>query len=190
MSTKEKLNIVALCGSLREGSYNHALLRALPDLAPARMTITEAPAIGAIPPYNSDVQTADGFPADVTALAQAVRDADGVIIASPEYNYSIPGLLKNALDWVSRVDNQPFRHKPVCLQSVSMGQIGGARMQYHLRQVMVFLGADVFTTPEVFVGAGHEKFDKDTLALTDAPTREFVGKQLAAFAEYIDRVSA
>ncbi|MEI2385441.1 NADPH-dependent FMN reductase [Breoghania sp. JC706] len=189
MTAKDKLNVIGLCGSLRKGSYNHALLRALPELAPERMTITEGPAIGAIPPYNADVQNSSGFPPEVTALAEAIRTADGVIIVSPEYNYSVPGVLKNALDWVSRVENQPFKEKPICLQSVSMGQLGGARMQYHLRQIMVFLGADVFTTPEVFVGAGHEKFDKDTLALTDAGTREFAGKQLAAFADYIDRIS-
>ncbi|WP_319772453.1 NADPH-dependent FMN reductase [Breoghania sp.] len=190
MSGKEKLNIVGLCGSLRAGSLNHALLRTLPDLAPDRMSITEAPSIGKIPLYNADLQNQSGFPAEVTALADAVRAADGVIIVSPEYNYSVPGVLKNALDWVSRVEDQPFKAKPVCLQSVSPGALGGARMQYHLRQVMVFLGADVFTTPEVFVGGAMQKFDEETLALTDEGTREFVSKQLGAFAEYVDRLSA
>ncbi|MDJ0931038.1 NADPH-dependent FMN reductase [Breoghania sp.] len=159
-------------------------------MRPSAWTITEAPGIGSIPPYNSDVQGSDGVPADVTALAEAIHAADVVIIASPEYNCSMLGVLKNALDWVSRTEDQPFKNKPVCLQSVSMGQLGGARMQYHLGQVMVFLGADVFTVPEVFIGAGHQKFDADTLALTDGPTREVVGKQLAVFVDYIGRVSA
>ncbi|WP_321343297.1 NADPH-dependent FMN reductase [Breoghania sp.] len=189
MSGNGKLNMVGLCGSLRAGSFNHALLRALPDLAPERMAIAEAPPIGTIPLYNADVQNQSGFPAEVMALAEAIRAADGVIIASPEYNYSVPGVLKNVLDWVSRVKDQPFRAKPVCLQSVSGGQLGGARMQYHLRQIMVFLGADVFTTPEVFVGGAQQKFDAETLALTDEGTRDFVTRQLKAFADYVDRVS-
>lgn len=187
MPAKEKLNILGLCGSLRKGSYNHALLRALPGLAPDRMAITEAPPIGDFPLYNADVQASDGFPAPVTALAEAVRAADGVIIVSPEYNYSIPGVLKNALDWVSRVENQPFKHKPVCLQSAAMSPLGGGRMQYHLRQVMVFLEADVFTKPEIFVSFAQTKFDETTLALTDKTTRDFVVQQLNGFAAYIDR---
>ncbi len=132
-------NVLTICGSLRKGSYNHMLANLLPGLAPAGMTIKASPSIE-MPLYNSDVQ-AQGFPPAATALAEAIRAADGVIIVSPEYNWTIPGGLKNAIDWVSRVKDQPFVNKPIALQSCSMGILGGARMQYHMRQSMVFLDA-------------------------------------------------
>src|SRR4051812_28230539 len=98
----DKLNVLTICGSLRKESYNAALARALPGLASAGMSITAAPSFASFPLYNADVQNTIGFPADVNALADAIRAADGVIIVSPEYNWSIPGALKNAIDWVSR----------------------------------------------------------------------------------------
>ena len=104
-----------------------------------------------MPFYNADVQ-AKGFPADVTSFADAIRRADAVVIVAPEYNWTIPGALKNALDWVSRLDNQPFKDKPVAIQSATGGPLGGARMQYHLRMALTFLCAHVFGTPEVLVG--------------------------------------
>ena len=179
--------VLTICGSLRKGSYNRALMNALPGLAPAGMTLSEAPSFRGFPLYDADLQAA-GFPADVTALADAIRTADGVIIVSPEYNYTIPGALKNAIDWVSRLKDQPFREKPVAIQSATGGPLGGARMQYHLRQVMIFLNAFVFGTPEIFVGMAQTKFDEKTFELKDEPTRKFVAQQLAGFEAFIARV--
>src|SRR5271169_228647 len=100
------INLLTLCGSIRTGSYNAALLRALPQLAPGGMAFAPAPLIVNIPHYDADMQQASGFPAVVAELGNAIREADGVVIAAPEYNYSIPGALKNAIDWVSRLRNQ------------------------------------------------------------------------------------
>ena len=179
-------NIVSVCGSLRRGSYNRMLMQALPGLAPPGMSIAEAPAFTGFPLYNADVQAA-GFPADVAALADAVRAADGVIFCTPEYNFSLPGGLKNALDWVSRLPNQPFAGKPVAIQSVSPGPLGGARVQYDLRRMLLFLDAATLVKPEVFVGGCASRFDETTGALTDEATRGFVEQQLAAFASFIER---
>jgi chromate reductase len=182
------LNVLAICGSLRKGSFNRIVMDALPALAPAGMTITAAPPIGEMPLYDFDLQQSAGFPAGVTALADAIRAADGVIIVTPEYNYSVPGVLKNAIDWVSRVPNQPFQNKPVALQSAAISVLGGARAQYHLRQIMVFLDALVFNKPEVFVTTAQSKVNEETRALTDEPTRAVIKTQLAAFATFIGRV--
>jgi chromate reductase, NAD(P)H dehydrogenase (quinone) len=184
-----ELNVVMVCGSLRKRSYNAALMRALPGLAPAEMKLVEAPPFDQFPLYDQDLQTASGIPAPVATLADAIRTADGIIIITPEYNWSIPGALKNAIDWVSRLPDQPFREKPVAIQSCTGGPLGGARMQYHLRMALTYLNAFLFGTPEIFVGLAHTKFDPETLELTDEPTRKLVGQQLAAFAKFIMRVS-
>lgn len=181
------MNILVICGSLRKGSYNKSVARALPSLAPTSVTFSDAPSFASFPIYNADDQQADGFPAGVTAFADAVRNADGVVIVSPEYNYSVPGGLKNALDWVSRLKEQPFVDKPVALMSASGGPVGGARMQYHMRQIMVFLNARVFNTPEVFVGLAPSKID-DKGEITDQPTKDFIAKQLAAFQKFVEKM--
>jgi chromate reductase, NAD(P)H dehydrogenase (quinone) len=180
-------DVISICGSLRKGSYNAALARALPSLAPPGMVITPAPAWSGFPIYNADIQNSTGFLPDVTAWADAIRAADGVIIVSPEYNWSIPGGLKNAIDWVSRLKEIPFVGKPIVLQSCSGGLLGGARMQYHLRMALTTLDAFMFGKPEVFVNFSAKKFDEKTLALTDQPTIDMVKQQLAAFAKFIDR---
>ena len=183
------LNILVICGSLRKGSYNAALARALPELAPPGMNFKSAPPFDTLPMYNSDVQEASGFPSAAEDLAAAIRAADGVVIVSPEYNWTIPGALKNAIDWVSRMKEQPFKEKPVAIQSCSMGPLGGSRMQYHMRMSMTYLAAFTFGTPEVIVSTAQTKFDKD-LKLTDETTRNFVKQQLAGFAKFIERVRA
>jgi len=183
-------NVLMICGSLRKGSYNRALMNALPPFAPAGMKLTEAPPFRGFPLYDADMQNSSGIPADVTALADAIRAADGVIIISPEYNWTIPGALKNALDWVSRTKDQPFKEKPVAIQSASGGPLGGARMQYHLRMALTFLSAFVFGTPEIFVGSASTKFDDKTLELKDEATRKILAQQLAAFETFIARVKA
>jgi chromate reductase, NAD(P)H dehydrogenase (quinone) len=185
----DTLNVITIAGSLRKGSYNAALARALPALAPAGLSIKPAPSFEAFPIYNADDQNSSGFPAPVNTLADAIRAADALIIVSPEYNYSIPGGLKNAIDWVSRLQNQPFAGKPIALQSATGGPLGGARVQYHLRQTMVFLDGLVFTRPEVFVGLAQQKFDEKTLELKDQPTIDIIKQQLAGFEKFIRRVS-
>jgi chromate reductase, NAD(P)H dehydrogenase (quinone) len=182
------LNIVVVCGSLRKGSYNAALARQLPKLAPAGMKMSAAPSFAAFPLYDQDIQDA-GVPPAVDALAAAIRGADGVVIVSPEYNWSIPGPLKNAIDWVSKLDNQPFYGKPVAIQSVSTGPVGGARMQYHLRQALTSVETYLFGKPEIFVNNAAQKFAKDTLELTDVPTVEIVKKQLAAFEAFARKMT-
>jgi chromate reductase len=186
----DKLNVLVICGSLRKGSYNAALTRALPGLAPPEINLVTAPSIGTLPLYNADVQESSGFPGPANDLAAAIRAADGVLFVTPEYNWSMPGVLKNAIDWVSRMKEQPFNEKPVAIQSCSQGPLGGARMQYHWRMSMTFLNAFIFGTPEIFVGSAATKFDKNTLELTDQPTKDIIKKQLAAFAKFITRVKA
>jgi chromate reductase, NAD(P)H dehydrogenase (quinone) len=186
----EKLNVLVICGSLRKGSYNAALTRALPGLAPPEINLVMAPSIGTFPLYNADVQDSSGFPAPANELAAAIRAADGVLFVTPEYNWSMPGVLKNAIDWVSRMKEQPFNEKPVAIQSCSQGPLGGARMQYHWRMSMTFLNAFIFGTPEIFVGSAATKFDKNTLELTDQPTKDIIKKQLTAFAKFITRMKA
>src|SRR5664280_2553121 len=184
----DQLKVLVICGSLRKGSYNAALTRALPALAPPDMKLITAPPFTAFPFYNADLQDASGFPGPVNDLAAAIRAADGVLFVTPEYNWSIPGVLKNAIDWVSRLKEQPFKDKPVAIQSCSQGILGGARMQYHWRMSMTFLNAFIFGTPEVFVAQAQNKFDKETLALTDQPTKDVIKMQLAAFAKFIAKM--
>jgi chromate reductase, NAD(P)H dehydrogenase (quinone) len=183
------LNVVSICGSLRKGSYNGILQRALPALAPEGMTITPAPSFAEFPLYNADIQNSSGFPAPVHVLADAIRAADGVIFCTPEYNFSIPGALKNAIDWVSRLPNQPFAGKPVALQSASPGPVGGARVQYDLRKSMMFLDAFTLNKPEIFIGNCASRLDETTGEIKDEATRGFIKQQLAAFATLITRVT-
>jgi chromate reductase len=147
------------------------------------VTIAPLGSIGDFAIYNGDVE-AQGIPAPVAAMGEAIAKADGVIVVTPEYNYSIPGGLKNAIDWLSRLKPQPFLDKPVAIESASPGVLGGVRAQYHLRQTFVALEARVFNKPEVFVGQAHQKIDATTGELTDPPTREFIAKQLAGFAAF------
>jgi len=185
MDTPKPLHFVTLLGSLRRGSYNAAIQRALPELAPEGVTISPLGSVGELPLYDADLQ-AQGFPPAVTRMGEAIRAADGVIIVTPEYNYSIPGVLKNALDWLSRLPEAPFTGKPVALQTASPGMIGGARCQYHLRQSLVFLDAFVLNKPEVMVGQVAAKVDAGG-TLTDQATRDFIASQLKAFAAFARR---
>ena len=183
------LNVLSICGSLRKGSYNAIVQRALPSLAPEGMTIKPAPSFAEFPLYNADVQNSTGFPAAVNILADAIRAADGVIFCTPEYNFTIPGGLKNAIDWVSRLQNQPFAGKPVALQSASPGPVGGARVQYDMRKAMTFLDAHTLNKPEIFIGNCASKIDEATGEIKDETTRNFIKQQLAAFVTYIARVA-
>ncbi|MDO6415292.1 NADPH-dependent FMN reductase [Sphingomonas sp. BIUV-7] len=186
MIEQPTLRLVTMVGSLRQGSYSAAIARTLAALAPDDVVIEPLASIGDLPHYNADTQ-ADGFPAAVLAMAEAIQGADGVIIVTPEYNYSFPGVLKNALDWLSRVSPSPFARKPVALQSSSPGLLGGSRAQYQLRQVFIFLDAMMLNKPEVMIGQVATKVAGDPAMLTDAPTRDFVAGQIATFAEFIRR---
>jgi chromate reductase len=178
------LHFVTLLGSLRHGSYNAAIARALPGLAPEGVTISPLGSLGDFPLYNADLHQ-DGFPSAVTAMAEAIRKADGLIIVTPEYNYSISGVLKNAIDWLSRLEKQPFAAKPLAIQSASPSLFGGARAQYQLRQMLVFLDAYILNRPEVMVGQVNTKVDASTGELHDKATRDFIAGQLAAFAVFV-----
>lgn len=185
-----KMRILCMCGSLRRGSYNALVAKALETLAPADMDIVAAPTFRNFPLYDADLQQDEGFPADVILLGEALRSAEGIIIVTPEYNYSIPGALKNALDWLSRLPAQPFAHKPVAIQTAANSMLGGARAQYHLRQVLVFLEALVFNRPEIFINNVRTKFDESSGELVDMPTRIIIEQQLGAFQEFIGRLGA
>ena len=179
------LNVVSICGSLRKGSYNRIVMNELPGLAPEGMQVREAPSYAEFPLYNADIQNSTGFPAPVNALADAIRAADGVIFVTAEYNFGIPGPLKNAIDWVSRLKDQPFAGKPIALQSASPGPVGGARVQYDLRRSMVFLDALTLNKPEIFIGNCAQRIDDKAGRITDAQTKDFIKQQLAAFARFI-----
>lgn len=185
----DTLDVLVICGSLRKASFNAALARALSALAPPGLALRFAPSLEVIPPYNADVHEA-GDPPPVAALSDAIRAADGLIIVSPEYNWTIPGVLKNAIDWVSKVKDQPFFGKPVAIQSAAGGLLGGARMQYHLRQALTSIEAQTLIRPEVFVNFAPKKFDPKTLELTDQPTKDMAKLQLEAFEKFIRRVAA
>ncbi|MDT8699339.1 NADPH-dependent FMN reductase [Kluyvera ascorbata] len=186
----ETLNVVTLLGSLRKGSFNGMVARTLPKIAPAGMNISALPSIGDIPLYDADLQQEDGFPQSVEALAEQIRQADGVIIVTPEYNYSVPGGLKNTIDWLSRLPDQPLSGKPVLIQTSSMGAIGGARCQYHLRQILVFLDAMVMNKPEFMGGVIQNKVDPQLGEVIEQGTLDHLTGQLTAFGEYIQRVKA
>jgi len=181
----DKTNVLAFCGSLRKGSYNRMALNAAIAMAPQGMRI-ETAEIGNLPLFNQDIQD-KGFPAEVQALAAKVAAADAVLFVTPEYNYSVPGVLKNAIDWISRVPNQPFNEKPVAMMGASTGRIGTARAQYHLRQSMVFLNAFPLNRPEVMIGPAQEKFDQNG-KLADEATGKFIVKLLEALAAWTKKL--
>lgn len=170
-------HILGISGSLRQASFNTAALRAAQELAPGGVSIDIA-TLGDIPLYDDDLK-ATGLPGPVTELAGKIAAADAVLIATPEYNYSISGVLKNAIDWVSRVPNQPFAGKPVAILGVSGGLLGTARAQYDLRKIFVFLDAHVLNKPEVMIGGASSRFDAEG-HLTDEATRQFLASQIVA----------
>ena len=178
----DPIHLVGLSGSLRKASTNTALLRAAAELVPDGATL-EILSIRDLPLYDADVQ-AQGMPEAVLALQEAILAADGVVIASPEYNYSVPGVLKNAIDWLSRTDPQPFAGKPVGIMGASPGRLGTARMQYHLRQIFVFLDGHVLNRPEVMVSGAFQAIQGGRLV--DEKSREMVGRLVAAVCERVE----
>ena len=179
------MKILGISGSLRKGSYNSMALRAAQKLAPAGTTIDIAD-ISTIPLYNDDVRTA-GEPEAVTALKAQVRAADAVLIATPEYNFSIPGVLKNTLDWLSRPPEPPVDGKVVAIMGASPGPVGTARVQYDLRKVLVFMNAFTVNKPEVFISFAQNKFNAQG-ELTDEATAKFITDLLVAMQSLKKRV--
>lgn len=180
-TTNPTLRVLGISGSLRKGSFNTAVLRAAVELAPAGMSIDVAD-LQEIPIYNED-DRAKGFPDPVQRLRDAIAAADALLIVTPEYNYSIPGMLKNAIDWASRPPSQPFAGKALAIMGASGGMGGTMRAQYHLRQVAVFLDMHLLNKPEVFVRSAQKLVDAEG-KLTDEPTRKLVGEQLVALAAW------
>lgn len=178
MTGETTLKVLGIAGSLRQGSYNRMALWAAQKLAPAGMVVEAHDGLRDIPAYDDDVRLA-GFPAVVQDLRDRVRAADALLLVTPEYNYSIPGVLKNAIDWVSRPPDQPFADKPIAIMGASSGVLGTARAQYHLRQCFIYLDAKLLNRPEVMIGQAPQKFAADG-TLTDETTAKLIGELLAA----------
>lgn len=181
---EKKINIVGISGSLRKGSFNTMLLNAAVGMAPeeAHIDIVE---IRDLPLFDGDLEAT--MPQVVLDFKAKIKAADGILFVSPEYNYSIPGGLKNALDWASRpYGDNSFDGKPAAIMSASPGMLGGARMQYHLRQTFVFLNVHAFNRPEIMVPFANTKFDESG-ALIDQPTIEHLKPFLASFVEWTKR---
>ena len=178
------IEILAIAGSLRKGSYNKAVLRAAKELAPESLNIQIFDLEG-IPLYNADVE-AKGDPKRVVEFKDAIREADGLLIATPEYNHGVPGVTKNAIDWASRpAKNVPLNEKPVGILGASPGMTGSARGQSQLRQAFEFTNSYCMPQPEILVYRAHQKFDDDG-NLTDEATRKFLGKYLEALYGWVN----
>lgn len=169
------ITILGFAGSLRKASYNKALLRVAIEVLPKDVEL-EVFDLEGIPPFNQDLE--DEIPAGVKEFKAKIRAADAILIATPEYNYSIPGFLKNAIDWASRpYGDNSFEDKPVAIMSASPGMLGGARAQYHLRQTFVFLNMHPINKPEVIMAFAGEKIDEKG-RVTDIVTREKIRELL------------
>ncbi len=179
------MNVLAMVGSLRQGSYNKLALRAAQELKPAGMEI-EAFDIAPIPPYNEDLR-AQGFPPAVQALRDAIAAADALLFVTPEYNYSVPGVLKNAIDWASRPPERVFSGKPAAMMGASGSRLGTARAQYHLRQIGVFLDLHFINKPEVMISFAEKCFDTSG-RLTDEAARKLIAELLVNLADWTVRL--
>jgi len=181
-------HIVAFAGSSRRGSYNRALVRAAVELAPAGMTI-EPIEIGGLPFYDADVE-AQGDPPAVAAFKATLFRADGLLLATPEHNDGIPGMLTNAIDWASRLPGRsPLAGKPVAVMGASPSQVGTARAQLHLRQLLAHTHARVLPPPELLLASAHQRFDAE-LRLVDETTRRVLRDLLIRFSRWIARERA
>ena len=182
---ENKLKILGFAGSLRAGSYNKSLLRAAGELLPDD-TILEIFDLADIPPFNQDIEM--NMPSKVKEFKSKIRKADAILIATPEYNYSVPGVLKNAIDWASRpYGDNSFDGKPVAIMSASPGMLGGVRAQYHLRQSFVYLNMYPVNGPDVLVNFAQQKFDTSG-NLIDQDTRKFLGQLLQNLVDWIRRL--
>ena len=185
---KSGLTVLGIAGSLRRASYNRGLLRAAIELAPEGLVI-EPYEIGDLPHYSEDLDVAGGPPA-AQKLQSAIRAADALLIATPEYNYGLPGALKNAIDWASRPPNDhALRRKPVAIMGASMGMGGTIRAQLALRQTLLFTECYCLLKPEVCVAGAMSRFDASG-TLIDEESREYVGQLLEALADWTLKLKA
>ncbi|HEX8138177.1 MAG TPA: NAD(P)H-dependent oxidoreductase [Pyrinomonadaceae bacterium] len=179
------VRILGIAGSLRRQSYNRAALRAATTLVPEGATI-ETFEIDGLPGFSEDDEQSP--PAKVLELKRRIREADAILIATPEYNYSVPGVLKNAIDWASRpYGDSAWNGKPAAIMGASIGAIGTARAQYHLRQMMVFLNMFPVNQPEVMIGNASTRFDADG-NLTDDATKDFIRQLLQNLVDWTRRL--
>ncbi len=186
MNMGKVFKILGFAGSLRKDSYNKSLLRAALELVPEGVEI-EIFDLEGIQPFNQDLENQ---PVEkVKEFKAKIRAVDAILIATPEYNYSVPGVLKNAIDCASRpYGDNPFEHKPVAIMGASPGMIGTARAQYHLRQCFVFLSCFALNQPEVMVSFAHDKIDKNG-KVTDQKTRELIRELLENLVAWTKRLS-
>lgn len=178
------LKVLGISGSLRKASLNTAALRACSELLPAGMALKIA-TYDDLPMFNQDVLDA-GMPAPVKRIRDEIAAADGLLIVSPEYNFSVPAPLKNLVDWASRAPNQVFQDKPIAIFSVAPGPVGGTRMQYDLRKMLVQLWGHPLPRPEVYITGAAAKFQDGRL--TDETSRKFVAELLTGFKAWIERM--
>lgn len=176
------VSLLGICGSQRAASINRSLLRAVSDALPSSAQLTIWQSLD-LPIFSSDRSE----PATVTELKQAIAAADGVVFAVPEYNYSIPGGLKNALDWISSPPaRSPLRGKPIGIVGATSGMSGTIRAQFHMRQILLFSDSQVLAQPEVLIARAHERFSSAG-ELTDLPTRDHLVKFGTALVEFVER---
>ena len=174
------MHILGISGSLRQASLNTAALRACAMLLPDGVTFSLAD-LSEVPLYNEELRV-QGLPQSVQQLREQINAADAIVIATPEYNYSFPGVLKNAIDWASRPPDQPFDGKPIALMGATPGGLGTSRAQYQLRQVFIYLNSHLLNRPEVMISAAPSKFDAHG-KLIDEPTAENLRKLLFALCD-------
>jgi chromate reductase len=185
VSVEKQIKILAFAGSLRKGSYNKALVRAAVELAPENVAM-EVFDLEGIPPFNQDLENQP--PQRVIEFKTKIRQADALLIATPEYNYSVSGVLKNAIDWASRPRaDTPLEGKPVAIMSASVGRLGGARAQYHLRQTFVFLNMHPINRPEVMLPSAQDNVDANG-RLTNEQTRQLIRQLIEALAEWTKKL--
>jgi chromate reductase len=179
------IHILGISGSLRKNSFNTGALRAAGQLLPEGVTLDSFD-LSPIPLYNEDVR-AGGFPDPVQQFREKIAVSDALLVVSPEYNFSIPGPLKNAIDWASRPPSQPFDGKPIAIMGAASGAVGTARGQQHLRQVFVSLNGLMLNKPQVMIASASAKFD-DRGNLIDEGTKEHIQKMLIALADWARRL--
>jgi chromate reductase, NAD(P)H dehydrogenase (quinone) len=181
----DRIKILGFAGSLRKDSYNKAILRAARGFAPENAEI-EIFDLEGIPPYDQDLDYQ--MPARVKEFKEKIRKADAILIATPEYNYSVPGVLKNAIDWASRpIGDNSFAGKPVAAMSASIGMLGGARAQYHLRQMFVYIDMLPVNRPEVMVPFAADKIDEKG-NVSDEKTREKIKELVESLVTWTKRL--
>ena len=186
ISVEKQFKILAFAGSLRQGSYNKALVRAAVEVAPENVAV-EVFDLEGIPLFNQDLE--NNPPQKLIEFKEKIRAADALLIATPEHNFSIPGVLKNAIDCASRPNQgNPLQGKPVAIMSASTGRLGGARAQYHLRQCFVFLDMHPVNKPEVMLSSARDSVDSDG-KVTNEQTRTLIRQLIEGLVTWTNRLN-